>query len=162
MSGWLTFSHRRLVMIIKVNAAFSDPLTGLLWNKQNNIYSTDQLVLIRQGILYLISGLVYVMGSQELFNTILSIKQPSWSKSTLSRRDGYDITVGSGECCLTVGSVGPWPSLVVWGLWLCSLVTVYVAWQPAFLCLSQHNGEYLAAFLCLRCSQALAKPQHSG
>ncbi|KAK9529476.1 hypothetical protein VZT92_013565 [Zoarces viviparus] len=31
-------------------------------------------------------------------------------------------------------------ALVARGLWLCSLVTAYVAWQPAFLCLSPHNA----------------------
>lgn len=54
------------------------------------------------------------------------------------------------------------PSLMVRGLWLCSLVSVYVAWQPAFLCLSPHNGDYLqhssVCVRCLRCSQALANP----
>lgn len=61
-----------------------------------------------------------------------------------------------------MGSAGPRPSLVARGLWLCSLVTVYVARQPAFLCLSPHNGEYVAAFRCLRCSQALANPSTQG
>lgn len=60
-------------MIIKVNAAFTDPQTGFVSNKQHNIYPTDQLALIRQGISYLISGSVSVMDSQELFNTILRI-----------------------------------------------------------------------------------------
>ncbi|TNN67322.1 hypothetical protein EYF80_022429 [Liparis tanakae] len=36
----------------------------------------------------------------------------------------------------------PWGplGLVARGLWLCSLVTAHVAWQPAFLCLSPHNA----------------------
>lgn len=32
-------------------------------------------------------------------------------------------------------------------------------WQPAFLCLSLHNGEYFPAFLCLRCSWQTTAPR---
>lgn len=53
-------------------------------------------------------------------------------------------------------------ALAARGLWLCSLVTAHVAWQPAFLCLSPHNGESLqhssVCVRCLRCSRASAKP----
>lgn len=76
---------------------------------------------------------------QESFNMTLS----GGKKWALSGRNGYDITNGGGECVI----VGP--------------LAVFTGdsvpnWQAAFLCLSPHNGQYLPAFLCLRCSQALA------
>lgn len=156
MSRQLTFSHRRLAPIINVNAEFTDWSMGVVWIK------------------WIFAQLIPIW----LFS-ILSLVFSSDSQSGALQQDTQCLDSGTGpnQHCprrwlwyhrwrwwVVFDHRLRWPgvSLVAQGLWLCSLVTVNAAGQPAFLCLSPHNGEYLQhSSVCVRClrrSEALANP----
>lgn len=91
-------------------------------------------------------------------------RQSSWAKSTLSREDGYDITDGSGECCLTVGSVDP--AFPHGSRPLAVFIGDSVRSPAACIPLPLPTQWWVsAAFLCLcplsEMQPGLGKPQHS-